>query len=491
MAITWRSFVLLVAAVTVLLPLLAEAQVGPGDWPQFRGWRARGVADGQDLPDRWDAESFSNIRWKTPLPGLGHASPVVAGNYLFLVTAVGDESNPSLRVGLYGDIRSVSDEGRQSWQLYCLDKWTGEIQWIRQLHYGEPTIKRHTKATHANSTPATDGQRVVVFLGSEGLYCYDLAGNRLWSKDLGRLDSGYYMARSAQWGFGSSPIIYQNLVIVQCDVQKDSFVAAFDICSGKELWRTARDDVPSWSTPTIHEGDPTQLIVNGYGHSGGYDPWTGEELWQLGWGGDIPVPTPIVSHDLIILSSAHGFLGPLRAVRTSASGRIMPFSGSGKQLAWSKPRDGIYLQTPLIYGDLLYACRNNGVLSCYEVLTGKRLYRKRLGGGGFTASPVAADGRLYFTNENGKIFVVRAGEEFELLAQNSMNEICMATPAITSGMLIIRTKSHVYAVGKPCHETALTQASLTPNIRPSGRCRYRYRGRDLRALHQWSVVAAR
>ena len=402
------------------------------------------MADGQDLPEDWDAESFANIRWKTPVPGLGLGSVVVTGDRLFLVTAIGEESDPGLRVGLYGDIRSVADEGAHSWQLYCLNKWTGEIQWIRQLHYGVPTIQRHTKASHANSTPATDGQRIVVLLGSEGLHCYDTNGNRLWKKDLGRLDSGYYMVSAAQWGFASSPIIYQNRAFVQCDVQENSFVASFDMCTGTELWRTERDDVPSWSTPTIHEGEPTQLIVNGFKHSGGYDPWTGKELWRVGWGGDIPVPTPIVSHDLIILSSSHGFVRPLRAIRTSVEGFISP-----KELAWTKSRDGTYMQTPLVYGDLLYACRDNGVLSCYELETGQRIYRKRLGGSGFTASPVAADGRLYFTSEKGEVFVVRAGREYQLLAKNPMHDICMATPAITSNMLIVRTKGHVYAVGKP------------------------------------------
>ncbi len=463
-----RAVVWFAAAVTALFPSPTMAQISAGDWPQFRGWRARGVVDGQDLPDSWDADAFANIRWKTPIPGLGHSSPILAGNRIFLVTAIGNDANPSLRVGLYGDIRPVDDEGPQSWQLYCLNKQTGQIDWIRQLHYGEPAIKRHTKASHANSTPATDGKHVVAFLGSEGLHCFDVCGNRLWKKDLGRLDSGYYMARSAQWGFGSSPIIYQDLVFVQCDVQKNSFVAAFEIDTGDEIWRTKRTDVPTWGTPTVHEGEHDQLIVNGCSHSGGYDPRTGREIWQLGWGGDIPVPTPIVSHGLIILSSAHGLLSPLRAVRTSAHGTVPPMAGSQKQLAWSKPRDGIYMQTPLVYEDLLYACRDNGVLSCYDVETGERIYRKRLGGGGFTASPVAADGRLYFTSEDGVIYVVRAGKEYELLAENAMGEVCMATPAISDQMLIVRGQNSIYAVGKPrrASPTSIELARATAHAPP-------------------------
>ncbi|HJQ81637.1 MAG TPA: PQQ-binding-like beta-propeller repeat protein, partial [Lacipirellulaceae bacterium] len=233
---------------------LAGERTTRSDWPQFRGPRAAGVADGEKLPAKWDLEKRTNILWKTAVPGLGHASPIVVGNRVFIATAQSAEKDPQLRVGLYGDIDSVPTELSHTWRLTCLCKHTGRVLWRRSLHVGVPQVKRHTKASHANSTPASDGFHVVVFLGSEGLYCYDRCGNRLWRKDLGLLDSGYYVAPDAQWGFGSSPIIYKNMVIVQCDVQKGSFIAAFDVRSGRELWRTAREDVPTWSTPTIFEG---------------------------------------------------------------------------------------------------------------------------------------------------------------------------------------------------------------------------------------------
>ncbi len=476
------------AIATVSPWVSAGEQLQPDDWPQFRGPRAAGVAAGQYPPARWDIAAGTNVRWKTPIPGLGHASPVIAGERLFIVTAVGSEENPGLQVGLYGDIRPVPDEGTQAWRLYCLRRQTGEILWERTLHEAVPAIKRHTKATHANSTPATNGQYVAVFLGSEGLYCYDVCGRLIWKKDLGVLDAGYYVVPGAQWGFGSSPIIYQDMVIIQCDVQKDSFLASFDIRTGHELWRTAREDVPTWSTPTIYEGARSQLIVNGCRQAGGYDPWTGQELWRLSGGGDIPVPTPIVGEDLIFLTSAHGWLAPLCAVRADAEGEIKVPAESGKRnLAWHKSRDGIYMQTPLFYEGLLYACRDSGVLSCYEATTGKRLYRERLGGGvGFTASPVAADGKIYFTSEDGEIFVVRAGSTYELLARNSMGEICMATPAITADMLIIRGEHHVYGIGEPDSPACGTIASNLPKpsavLAPAkaagrtGRCSNRRRG---------------
>ena len=432
------------------------------DWPQFRGVGARGVGEGQNLPDSWDVETGTNVRWKTAIPGLGHACPVVSRACVFILSADNGEVEPELRLGLYGDIRSVSDDKPHEWQLLCLEQSTGKILWQRTLHRGVPAIKRHTKATHANTTPATDGKHVVVFLGSEGLYCLDFCGNVLWERDLGVLDSGYYRVPSAQWGFGSSPIIFRDMVILQCDVQEESFLAAFDIHTGRDVWRVGRDDVPTWSTPTIVEGpERIELVVNGFRHAGGYDPLTGKPFWRLGGGGDIPVPTPIFARGLIFLSSAHGSQGPLCAVRPGARGDLTPANGetSDESLAWYHRRAGIYMQTPIVYGDYLYACQDNGVLSCYEARTGERLYRERLGRAtGFTASPVAADGKLYFTGETGVVHIVAAGPEYKLIASNEMGDFCMATPAIAGGLLIVRTQSHVYAIGNPPAQLATSSA---------------------------------
>jgi len=450
----------LTTAGTLLLAaqLLGIATLAADDWSQFRGPGGSGVATGPDTPLRWSVAPRQGIAWKTKIPGLGHASPIVSSGRVFVVTAISGLADPGLRVGLYGDIASVPDDTSHVWKLYCLCRDTGQILWSRTVHQGVPRIKRHTKATHVNSTPATDGTHLVVSLGAEGLFCFDLCGNLLWRRDLGELDSGYYEVPSAQWGFGSSPIIHQGMVFVQCDVQRDSYLAAFAVCDGRELWRTARTDVPSWSTPTIVFGrERTQLVVNGYRHSGGYDPLTGEELWRLGGGGDIPVPTPVVARDLIILSSAHGGRAPLRAVRSAARGDVAQdrSDGDAESVAWSRRRDGIYMQTPLVYGDYLYACKNNGVLSCYRAGTGELQYRERLAGGvGFTASPVACRGKLYFTSEDGNVYVVAAGGEYKLLAKNALNEICMATPAISAGLLIIRAKNHVYGIGQPVPECA-------------------------------------
>lgn len=423
----------------------------PTGWPSFRGWFASGIAEGYRTPVQWSVEAAQNVEWKTSIPGMGHSSPIVSGDRVFVTTAISEDKNPILKVGLYGDIAPVEETAAYSWKVYCLDRKTGRIVWERTAHTGVPKIKRHPKSTHANPTPATDGKRIVAFFGSEGLYCYDFDGKLLWSKDLGVLDSGYYVVPAAQFGTGSSPVIYQDTVYLQCDVEKNSFVAAFNLTDGNEIWRTLRSDVPTWSTPTIHKSaDRVLLILNGYREAAGYDAKTGTRLWNLSGGGDIPVPTPIVANDLIFLTSAHGQTSPIYAIRLTASGDISlkGLVRANQHIAWSEARAGAYMQTPLAYGEYLYICQDNGVLSCYEINSGKRLYQMRLGTGatGFTASGVAADGKLYYTSEEGDVYVVKAGPQFQLLATNSMGEVCMATPAISDGVLYFRTQSHLAAI---------------------------------------------
>lgn len=437
------GWVLLMGAVSV---------AGADNWPQFRGASARGVADGSTPPAKWDTGSGENIKWKTPIPGLGHSSPVIWGDRVFVTTSISGKDKPTLKVGLYGDITPLADDTKHSWRVYCLDRDTGKILWERVAHEGVPKIKRHPKSTHANCTPATDGKRVVAFFGSEGLYCYDLDGKLLWEKDLGVLDAGFWRVPGAQWGFGSSPVLHDGKVYVQCDVQKDPFLAAFDADTGEELWRTPRNDVCTWSTPTVFKVDGrVEVIANGYHNIAGYDAATGERRWWMDGGSDIPVPTPIVAHDLIFITSSHGQPRPVYAIRTGAHGDIGLKDGekSNKFIAWSRTGRGAYMQTPIVYRDYLYTCLDNGILTCYEAKTGEQAYRVRMGGGksGFTASPVAADGKLYFASEDGEVYVIKAGPSYEIIAVNSMGEYCMATPAITGDDLFIRTQQHLFCIG--------------------------------------------
>jgi len=444
----------MIAPITGLYILLFSTNIGYSQniqWPSFRGPNGTGISDGYPLPVSWDIENSKNILWKTSIPGLGLSSPIIWEDKVFVSTSVGEKRDQTIKPGLYGNIQSVNDNSIHHWIIYCLDKNTGRILWEKVAYTGVPKIKRHTKSTHANSSLATDGKHVVAFFGSEGIYCYDMNGTLLWSRNFGILDSGYFVAPQAQWEFGSSPIIYNNMVIIQCDVQKDSFIAALNINDGSTLWKTPRSDVPTWSTPSIHVSDGTaQVVVNGYKHIGGYDAVTGQELWRMDGGGDIPVPTPVIYGNIAFITSAHGPKAPIYAVKLDARGDISLRDGetSNKHIVWSRTRDGAYMATPLVYGDCLYVCELHGVLSCYGIGTGKVLYQKRLGGGAFTASPVAGDGKIYINSEDGDVYIIKAGPDYQVLGRNSLDEISLATPAISEGIMIFRTKDNLVAISQ-------------------------------------------
>ncbi len=422
-------------------------------WPSFRGPFASGVADGLPTPTSWSVEKSQNLKWKTAIPGLAHSSPIVWGDRVFITTAISSDPKSFFRHGLYGDVDSAKDESKHTWKVYALDKKTGKIVWERTSYEGVPKIKRHIKASHASSTPATDGRHVVAFFGSEGLYCYDVNGKLLWKQDLGVLDSGWFFDPDYQWGTASSPIIYKNQVIVQVDIQKDSFIAAYDIKTGKRVWMTPREEIPSWGTPTVYEGKGrAELVTNATRAIRGYDPATGKELWKLVGNPEVTATTPIFGHDLIFVVNSYRPNQPIYAIKPGATGDISLKDGkeSNEYVAWSKQRGGSYMPTPLIYGDYLYICSNNGTLSCYNAKTGERLYQERIGGkgGSYSASPVAGDGKLYFSSEDGDVFVVKAGPKYELLSTNPMGEVLMATPALSDGMIIVRGQHHVFGISE-------------------------------------------
>ncbi len=440
-------------AVLMLQGVSGATAPRPGvDWPQFRGIRASGIDDRHPAPAAWDVAKNQLVRWKTPIPGLGHASPVVWGDTLYVATSISSEKDAGLKVGLYGDITPVQDSSPHEWRIYALDKKTGKVRWQHTVLTAVPKIKRHTKATHANSTLATDGERIVAFFGSEGLYAFDMKGTPIWKKDLGVLDAGYYVVPEAQWETGSSPILHDGVVVVQADVQKGSFIAAFDAKDGKELWRKTREDVPTWSTPTIHQvNGRTQLLVNGMRHVGAYDFKTGEEIWKLSGGGDIPVPTPVVSDGLVYVTNAHGLMSPVYAIKDTASGDVSLKDGADKNTAvvWSYPRGGGYMSTPLVYRGILYVITYNGILTGYDATTGEKYFTQRLADGtsAFTSSPVGADGKVYFASEDGRVFVLKAGRNYELAATNEMGESTLATPALSEGTMFWRTQAHIIAIG--------------------------------------------
>ncbi|MDQ3665593.1 MAG: PQQ-like beta-propeller repeat protein [Acidobacteriota bacterium] len=433
--------------------LLVSSTTRAQNWPQFRGPGASGVVEGQAAAVTWDAQKSLNTRWKTAIPGLAHSSPVVWGNKIFVTTAITSAAKDETRYGLYGDVAPVKDDPKHTWKVYALDKRTGKMLWERTAYEGLPKVKRHPKSTHADSTPATDGKHVIALFGSHGLYAYNLNGKLLWKQDLGVLDAGWFYDPDYQWEYGASPIIYKNMVIVQADIQKNSFIAAYDIKTGKRVWMTPREEIPSWSTPTVYEGkNRAELVTNGTKAIRGYDPATGKELWRLGPNSEVATPTPIFAHDLIYVTTGYRVIQPIYVIRPGAAGDISLKDGkeSSEFIAWSKTRGGPYMPTPVIYGDLLYILSNQGVLTTYQAKTGERVYQERLGGkgGAFTSSPVASDGKVYLSSEDGEIFVVKAGPKYELLATNPVGQVMMATPAISDGLVIVRGVSHVFAFGE-------------------------------------------
>jgi outer membrane protein assembly factor BamB len=324
--------------------------------------------------------------------------------------------------------------------VMAFDRASGKLLWTRVAHQGVPRVKRHVKASHASATPATDGKVLIAMLGSEGLFAFDVAGTQLWRKDLGVLSVGLADDPSYEWGPASSPIIHGNVVVVQNDRYKDSYLIAFDLRTGKELWRSGRSERPSWTTPLVHSHAGAEtVVVNSPLFIRGHDFRTGRERWRVeDPDGQVKVSTPVAAGELAIVTGGYPAGGrPIRAIRV-ADGSV----------AWQQERGSPYTSTPLVYDGLLYIVTDNGILSAYQIADGTRVYQQRLspGAGGFSASPIAAAGRIYLTSEDGQIFVVRAGRTFELLASNDMNEVCMATPALSGDLLLVRSKTHLYGL---------------------------------------------
>ncbi len=443
---TGLLFAALIASLTTALA------IGDDNWPQFRGRGGLGIGSGNP-PTEWNLQTNKNVSWKSAIPGLGHSAPIVWGDRVFLTTAVNsDTETPSVTTGWSGGAgESAEDAGQWSWQVVCLQLETGEMLWAKEAHVGEPQIKRHLKASHANCTPATNGEVVAAFFGSEGLHCFDFEGRLIWQHDFGELRSGPYDAPELEWGFASSPIIYKDYVIVQCDCLNTNFISILDIRSGKEIRRIDRDgEVATWSTPlVVTTKEREQIVCNGYHQMAGYDLATGIRIWHLSDGGDVPVPTPLFANGLIYLTNGHG-RSPIYAIDPTASGDLTPADNDSTKpgLAWWQSRDGSYMPTPLVKDKLLYTCNDNGRLTVRDAITGDLVYRQRIGTGGrtYSASAVAAGGHLYFASERGEVTVITEGDAFKKVGSNDMGEVVMATPAVSGDRLLIRTLRNLYCI---------------------------------------------
>lgn len=427
----------------LLLTISADAR---GNWPQWRGPAGQGISTEKNLPSSWSTSN--NIKWKTAIEGRGHSSPIVWGKKIFLTTALDGEKIPGRTPGITHRLSDGTDfvhpdavgaDLKHTFKVICIDRETGKVLWERVAYEGPVYDSRHKRASFASSTPATDGKHVFAFFGAEGLYAYDFNGNLIWKQGLGGLGT-------ASVGYGVSPILYENLVIMQCDDSGlRSFIAAYDKKTGKQVWKTPRKVDVTWSTPVLVKvGNRTELVASAAEAIISYDPLTGKELWRHKGLESNAVNTPVVSNDMVVITSGY----PLKialALRGGGSGDV---TGS-KQLVWSYNKGTAYVPSPIFYGNYVYLMAGNGSLTCLDALTGAVAYE----GGrvpkaiGFTASPVAYEGKVLITSEEGETFVVKAGPKHEIVATNSVGEPVFASPAIADGKVFIRGVNHLFAIG--------------------------------------------
>lgn len=434
----------LILVATLLAPL-SHAQ----NWPQFRGPDSRGVLDGASLPDTWSATE--NVAWKADIPGRGWSSPIIWGDTVFLTSVVSQGELEAPKKGLYfgGDRPDAPDVVHQ-WKIFALDLNTGALRWEKQVHEGKPGTPRHLKNSYASETPVTDGERLYVYFGNLGLYCLDFEGNMVWEKAVPPVKMRY------DWGTASSPVLHEGRLYLVNDNQDASYLLALDAKSGDEIWRVAREEASNWSTPFIwRNSGRTELVTLGSDAVRSYD-LDGQVLWSLKGMSSITIATPYAEGDLLYFSS--GYVGdrkarPIYAVRAGASGDISLAEGttSNEWIAWSLPLAAPYNPTTLVYRERLYVLYDRGTFSCYNALDGTPLYEgERLPkGAGYTASPWAADGKIFCLNEDGVTHVVEAGDQFKVIGSNVLtdDDMGMATPALTEGRLLLRTGTRLYAIG--------------------------------------------
>ncbi|MCG8585993.1 MAG: PQQ-binding-like beta-propeller repeat protein [Pirellulales bacterium] len=417
------------------------------NWPQFRGPGALGTSDNTDLPDRW--AKTKNIAWGCDVPGRGWSSPIVWGDRVFVTTVIKRGESEEPKKGLYfGGERRTPPRHEHEWKVYSIELDSGKVLWQRIVYQGVPQTTLHLKNSYASETPVTDGKHVYAYFGNVGLVCLTFDGKVVWRKDFKPQATRY------GWGTAASPVLHKGRLYIVNDNDDESYLLALDAATGKQLWRTARDEKSNWATPYVWQNElRTEIITPGTGKFRSYD-LDGKLLYEFGGGSSITIATPYSKHGLLYVSSGYILDAhkPIFAVRPGASGDISLGSGetSNEYVAWCQKKASPYNPTSLVYDELLYVLLDQGFVTCYEAKTGKQVYdRQRLPKGrAFTASPWAYNGKIFCLNEYGETFVIRAGREFKLLHTNSLDEdaMCMATPAMAGDRLLIRTEDRVYCV---------------------------------------------
>lgn len=438
----FASFSAVLIAVAVCAASLQN--VIAANWPQWRGPAGSGVSTEKNLPAEWSPTK--NIKWKIPIAGRAHSSPISWGKKIFVTTAIEGPVVPGAKAvkHMMGDKEflhpdSVGADRKHTFKVICIDRDTGKILWEQTAFEGTPYDNRHRKSSFAASTPVTDGTHVYAFFGSEGLYAYDMKGKQVWKADLGKLGT-------VGMGTGTSPILHEKFLILQCDEEDGSasFIVGIDKTTGKELWKTQRKVQVSWATPVlVPSGKRVELVTSGSEAIIAYDPTTGKELWRHKGLESNAIPSPVANTEMVFLSSGYPAKIAL-GIRLGADGDLT----DSQSVVWKYSKGTAYVPSPILYGEYLYLTTDRGILTCIDARTGEVKYE-----GGrvpipatFTASPVAFDGKILLTSEDGDTFIIKAGPQHEVLRTNSIGEPVYASPAIADGKIFIRGEKHLYCI---------------------------------------------
>jgi outer membrane protein assembly factor BamB len=478
-----QTLLALLASLLSAALVIASAPEPSVAWPQFRGPSGAGVLTEGTLPTAWTARD--NIAWSANVQGRGWSSPVAWNDTVFVTSAISPGAFKAPSTGIFGndfaaelskqglsddevarrvisrDVELTNESGDIRYMVYAFDSATGKIKWEREAHTGAPFGGRHRKNTYASETPATDGERLYVYFGNVGLFAYSLDGKLLWTAKFD--PQPMYL----DFGTAASPVVSDGRVFIVHDNDGKSFAAAVDARTGRQLWKVDRD-LPSngptsgWSTPFIWATNAprgtdkrrTELVVIGRAHAVSYAPDSGKELWRMRGLTGQSTPSPVAADGLLYLAT--GSQGesnrPVFAVRPGASGDISLAKGEehNQFVAWSHPRASAYTSSPLVYRGRMYVVNDNGILTVFDAKTGKEIYKARAGGSGntFSASPWAADGKVYLLSEDGDTFVIEAGDKYVELSKNSVGEMSLASPALAAGTIFLRTQTRLYRIGR-------------------------------------------